>query len=743
MLTVSMLAATILIVPVTSPPEIRGPKVDLIKNIVTRASTVRYTDFMKSPPEIDILPRVALPTQVEDYVAAGKTVAARESYYYLRMLFNYYKGGHPSLGGTPLEPLVDVNFRLALAHLMPKDAVIAEVLRFTVVKAETLMTPAAKKYHDPNVAIYDFSPEKAEEILGLAGYQKGTDGIWRMPDGTDIPTLEVLSHMQEDRPDGYAPMDYFVRAANAIGLTSIVLAPMESDPKIDWIYNKWTFKLAGTGADASDSADELFSRYSPDQYYKGSRVPYGMQWYADYTYADLDGLELAKMYEKKSLDYWTDLTKYSMDEAEVFTASQAVQEMVRGGTITKNLVTQFIDKGKPVPRNDNYWNWSVPDIIVWAANRFHAAQPELKGLVNNFAMGMWAQETSKWSELNMFWDANNDGIADAGRPWGSPIEGTMNYVVINIESYPTSAMNPPTYYLTYDGDFIRPQANILMWTNPFTRVEVPWIATARGIALWDRGPTIPAGCKVWYKLRTDVYWADGYPFTIDDVKFAIEFHQKWQIPVTKSTWDYIDHVELDRPNNIVTVFFKTKGLSFLGDINGFRWHLPPQIYNRTWVKYDTLASYDPVSESYKDAIGQTGYAAGPWAYGPDNTPNTPDDVTPTALFTTGPYILTKIDPGTPRTWAIYKANRNFFLTQTEIDEKLKYVFWRAGDQNKDGIINSIDLSGIAARCPSPPLPYYNAAYDITGSGFRDPDGKINVIDLLVAGMYSGEKRTIP
>jgi peptide/nickel transport system substrate-binding protein len=95
---------------------------------------------------------------------------------------------------TTKPPMDDPAFRQALAHAINVDDIV-NIAYANLVKAAnpTGLLPDLEKYVDQDVVAalgWSYDPAKAAQILEEAGYTKGADGFYQMPDGAPIE-LEV------------------------------------------------------------------------------------------------------------------------------------------------------------------------------------------------------------------------------------------------------------------------------------------------------------------------------------------------------------------------------------------------------------------------------------------------------------------------------------------------------------------------------------------------------------------------
>lgn len=82
-----------------------------------------------------------------------------------------------------LPPFNDLNFRRALAHTVPKQAIVQNIFKGFAVPAASFISPAAGFWHNPNVPTYNFSISEARNVLRRAGYTWNSEGRLLMPGG--------------------------------------------------------------------------------------------------------------------------------------------------------------------------------------------------------------------------------------------------------------------------------------------------------------------------------------------------------------------------------------------------------------------------------------------------------------------------------------------------------------------------------------------------------------------------------
>ncbi|MBS1254033.1 MAG: Oligopeptide-binding protein AppA [Anaerolineales bacterium] len=80
-----------------------------------------------------------------------------------------------------VAPFDDVNFRRAVAHVVPRDAIVKNIFKGFAVPADSHVSLAIDYWHNPDLSHYEFSIEKARGILEEAGYTWDDQGRLLMP----------------------------------------------------------------------------------------------------------------------------------------------------------------------------------------------------------------------------------------------------------------------------------------------------------------------------------------------------------------------------------------------------------------------------------------------------------------------------------------------------------------------------------------------------------------------------------
>jgi peptide/nickel transport system substrate-binding protein len=121
--------------------------------------------------DIDISFQPVVPTVVKEFAAEKniKLIQARSN-------------GHMSMRYNTARPaLASKALRQAMAHAIPYDAIIEEVLGGDAGRSATPIVPVNAFWHDASIPLPAYDIDKARAILKAAGYSWGSDGALRAP----------------------------------------------------------------------------------------------------------------------------------------------------------------------------------------------------------------------------------------------------------------------------------------------------------------------------------------------------------------------------------------------------------------------------------------------------------------------------------------------------------------------------------------------------------------------------------
>jgi ABC-type transport system substrate-binding protein len=682
-LTLSLLSLLLLSIPIvireTSGQSTRGPRLDTIRNKVTRSPTAQLLEMTIGPPEgSDLWRGLTSRSDIEEMDKQGKTVTSRSALHLCRFIFNYRR-----------PPLDDVNFRHALLHLMNKERMSSLIAPAGVVISSPV-PPAQSLWYNAFVDPHAYSRSEAEAILYASGYQK-IGGVWKMPDGADMPLVRVYSPVIIVLPLAFNIAKMFVEDANAIGLINVIQEPLDFATYIDRMFNYWDFDIGWVCNGLSRFPSHLYYWFHSSQNFIGGPKADGM------VYSDLDEL--------------LDIMMHSLHQPSKVVAAKQVQEMVMGGSISNPLPTYVPPMD---PRSE-----ALPMVPVYSRVYYDVQHPDLRGAVNMFGKGI----DNVWTYANLHWNTS-----DGYRP------GTTEKKVVLVEEEYPERLNPLWATTVYAWDFLTYLYDGLIAVNPYTHSDEPWLATS-----WSYEAT-PEGMDVTFNLRlTDsqgqpIKWQDGKDITVNDVKFSWDFLHQYQIPRYWSAFRFYDPantVIVDQDTIKARMETTSQWLTY--DLEAAAYLLPPQVWTvdprdgYEWTGNYEIINFDPSSIAYPT---------------PNNTNPGPISL-PTQVFGTGPFILQHSTSFIAANgYGDLAANRNYWMTTDDIMNKIEYMFWRAGDVIDNDVIDIADLALIANwyNSPVPPAP---PEADVTGPGSSPPDDVVDLDDLATAGKYFGETETVP
>jgi ABC-type transport system substrate-binding protein len=663
------------------------------------------------PGGSDVWSGMIRPTDIEEMDHQGKTVSSRGGLHYCRIMINLKK-----------PPLDDINFRHALAHLVPKDRIIGNLFKYIVVKVDTPVPPAQALWYNDKVDPHAYSPVEAEAILADAGYKK-IDGVWKGKTGGTLPSLRFYVPLEVVAPTSFTIGRMLVEEAQAIGLNNLVLTPMDFSTYGAETYTFKNFELSWVCHGLGRFPTHLYFQYSSKNYYPpGTHSPNPHGNYDPDLDAQLDIL-------------WT-----SLDHSAKVVAVRRAQELLAGGTTTS-----------PLPHNADPTLQSIPAIPVYSRNYYDTQNPDLRGAVNMFGYGI----ANSWSLMNMYWKTTNNY-----RP------GTSSRMIVWIEGEFPERLNPLWATTVYAWDFMEMSYDGLMATNPWTHRDESWLATS-----WSYY-AVAGGMDVTFNLKdTDpsdpaldddagvpITWQDGKEISVSDIKFSLDFLRNYEISLYWASMKFYD------PANTVIIDARTIRARLTSTsqwlvyaVAGNALLLPSQVWTQdprdgsSWgtpgsVEAKTkLTTFDPSALAYPTAYN---VAPGPISL-------------PTQLFGTGSFILqhsTSFINGLSA-YGDLAANRNYFMTTSDIQDKLENMFWRSGDIAPvpgaplvgDDKVYAQDIAniglfylwGASGMPPVQPAPDPSYYADITSVAGGPPDRLIDIDDFATTSKYFGETETVP
>ena len=132
------------------------------------------------------------------------------------------KTGKPLGDGNPA--LKDAKFRYALGFAIDRNLLIKKAYQGAGKPGTTIIPPAYSGYQwqPPADVAFRFDLKKAGELLDAAGYQKGSDGLRTMPDGSPMKPLRLYA--RSESKTSIDTLDFFKEWLGDIGVPAKVTA---------------------------------------------------------------------------------------------------------------------------------------------------------------------------------------------------------------------------------------------------------------------------------------------------------------------------------------------------------------------------------------------------------------------------------------------------------------------------------------------------------------------------------------
>jgi ABC-type transport system substrate-binding protein len=581
-------------------------------------------------------------------------------------------------------PLHDVEFRHALIHCYDQLAIIPAIYGFIVSPVQSLVPIAQSAYVNPGVPKHQFDPGvdldpdspdymkltyaagTSTGILDDAGYvfvDNDADGIadaddyWKMPNGDPLPKLVLWTPLATDAPTSFEHGARFVedlakiglRAGLANGWSGII---NEGKDFNDYLYNYVFGKVGVPGG----KFDMFMVFHGLD------RLPTQLYWLCHSSQDSFTnpGQSNGPGVNDTALDALAEKVRYSLDLGEIANSAKEIQSML------------YTPDKTVYPNADNF---ALAWMLLYSRSYFNVAGYRMEGVVKSPGYG----SDNGWTFMNAYFEAGEERLEDAD---GDTVVDET--VMIYVNGLPPESVNPTFAGTAYEWNIVNRLLDGLTDVNPYNHVDIPWVATDWSIK--ERA----YGMDVNFTIRDDIYWQDGHHVNATDIEFSMEALRDYgSINWADSSAKLIDVEILSEYK--VTVKASEAGLSLFYSYAGCGLILPPQIYDRAWGTGGEphITQYNPDEKAYGTDMAP-GYSAGPWA----------SDV-PTNLIGTGPWIFRFYSESAESDdmW----ANRNYFLTQTEIANMLTDMFWLVGDYTghplaalpSDGVVNVIDATYVS------------------------------------------------
>lgn len=670
------LISIVLLVPIASTQvEVHGPKADILRNKVIRDPDERI-EAMQSCT-IDVLTGLTRAQDVEKLESEGFTITFTPGFYISFIGFNVRANQSYRRPEITFWPLADINFTHALAHSFDKERIVDIFGVYIKLPVHSMVPPIYGGWYNPNV---DPHPFNLGDPFANTVYPEdhSTCAILRYGGYTFVDADSsgtVTSPDYWEMPNGEPLPDIHVFTAYC-----------DEDPQsfgmVDWwIDDLWDVGLGGT---PENNWIGLMHKLYPPPPPPQDWIESDFLWNLVYNEQDFDAFIIGL-----NLDRFPDYLYNWFHSSQDFPGGGncfGVHDPVLDELLeTLKFSLDHTAKLEACWAAQQHLAEILPTIPICSEYFFDAFKPGLLGIVNSVGYGA----DNMWTYLNIHWEIGPPGLANVS--WC-------------LEDEP-DIFNPLSGNV-YAWKFMDKVFDPLMAVDPYSHEDIPWIATN-----WEVVET-PIGMDITYHLNNSVFWQDGLQYNASDAEFSLEFIRNNTIPMYKPAWQNIVDVEVidDFTFTVhanVTSQFLIYGWAALAAL------LPPQI----WADWNGQPLEQILARDLSTEPGWNG-------------------VTPTNLFGTGTFIFQFYDHAL--LYGELWANRNYFMTTTEIHNLKVEMFHRIGDVNRDGYIDVWDLSliGRSYGCFSW-MPCYNPDADL------NQDGIIDARDLALLTYHFGDQREYP
>ena len=385
-------------------------------------------------------------------------------------------------------------FRRAIAHLVNKTRIVTEILEGYGVEMSTPVFPWASVWFNPYADPHPYNPEEAAAILDAVGFVQGSTPnpyynsskpgsaqfIRVYPSdhdkaGEDLDTL--IFYARYDDPKRLEAAYIIQNELLSLGIPVRIPGPIRIQELENKIWQYHDYHLYTGGWLLGTIPDYLYDLYHSSFYWYG-RCP-------NYNHVN-----------DSELDYWLDRLSSALNHETAKTACIEAQRRLAeiAGVVPLWCPVEVNAYRKVSDRAPGGWS----------------------GIVNHKNSGV----DCDWTFLNIHQNTSEHG-------------GTVNYGIVS----PVEKLNPINPVWRGDSLILSKLYDSLLNENPNTMEMMPWLAESFEIETWFNANTGVNCTKFIFKLRGNVYWHDGVPFTSADVKFTLDYLRQYKTWSTKP-WAY-------------------------------------------------------------------------------------------------------------------------------------------------------------------------------------------------------------
>ncbi|HHY19409.1 MAG TPA: hypothetical protein GX522_05870 [Firmicutes bacterium] len=441
---------------------------------------------------------------------------------------------------TGKYPTSEKAFRQAFAHLVDRDKIILNLFEGYMLPLDSLVPQSSNYYYD-GIKKYEYDLKKAAQILDEAGFKMGPNGVRIDPKtGKDLEKIEFLTPLYEVAPTSAELGKMLAQEANKVGIP-MVATPLDFNVILDKI-DSFDYQLYALAWSLSREPDHLYSFF----------------------------------HSSNAIEAGQNTTQTKVPEID-----KALEDLL--------YATNREDFAKAANRSQELLAEHVPYVTLYSRPYIDAFRTDkVKGYVPMSGYGA-AQYQNLWTTLNIESIDGDDTVR-----WVLPQE--------------PKTFNLCTAKSAYDWDVLGRVMDNAFAYDPETVADMPNWVTEYQEGTWEykdpeTGKVVSNAAVTTYKMRKDVKWHDGTPFTAKDVKFSLEYLRDNQVPRYLSTTKEI--VKVETPDDYTVVFYaSTPGFLHVYDIQGLPL-LKPEIWKdvKDWQAFQPWLEAHPTVEGLTKLVG--------------------------------------------------------------------------------------------------------------------------------------------
>jgi len=641
--------------------------------------------------------------------------------------------GNPQNGGEPGQTL-----RKAIAHLVPKDTLIATLFKYIVVRLDSFAPPSLGEWYEPSGTVYDYNPKAAydtliaggwryDSLLGTWYHDANGNGVYDLGErvaGSTIfdplappNAIEIISPMFADAPTSFTIVATLVNEMNALrnpytGAATPLKAWQDATPAgaiIPQVFQTHTFEMYFY-CWLLDKTPVFLYRY----FHSSNDITWG---------GNSPGIH------NDALDDLLEIVEFGLDHAQKVQAAKQAQIMLC------NL---------------------LPYIPVYSRNFFNAHQKDVYGIVLTPGEGIgndWSYTNAKGKRASTLFVPPLTSIAGNETIWHN---------LGAVDSY-----NPAQAWSVYAWRVLDNIYDGLIATNPYTGEDKPWLAKSWNAIgpvtmITPHGANMVNGMYVVFTLddrvvENKVLWHDGEVFNASDIIFSWKYIWDNELTNFYTFWQHLIDVDSPSPNRVVA-YWNTTSQWLIYDGARTAPLFAPQVWGKIDTDFDgqnyldqgdiegdtSIRAWTPETKARSLLGAYPAQGAFPWltqvvGSGPYVLYNASVTGFDTNLFAFDLRAHSLISPPPPM------PNLHYWKTKGEIKEQKIEDFYHIGDATIDFSVDISDLSmiGRAYGKRAPGYPNWTPPPGPSYKGFRQEDivhdGIINILDVATAGKNYGKE----